>query len=295
MGQDHKNRPGGVEWPTLGLILMCYAGWVATLWTLPNAFAIPLLGIIIALHASLQHEVIHGHPFRQQWLNDALIWPPLTLIVPYARFKATHLAHHTDATLTDPYDDPETNFLAPDVWERLPRMIQSILTLNNTLFGRLIIGPAIGMIFFLLSEWRTRYGAVTRGWLLHIPALIITLAVIGASPMPVWAYFIAAYLAMSLLKLRTFLEHQAHERASGRSVIIEDRGPFAFLFLNNNLHVVHHMHPSVPWYDLPSLYRSRKDHYQRRNDGYIYRSYNEVFARYLWQRKDPVAHPLWRR
>ncbi|MEL6683026.1 MAG: fatty acid desaturase, partial [Pseudomonadota bacterium] len=108
-------------------------------------------------------------------------------------------------------------------------------------------------------------------------------------------YFIAAYLVMSLLKLRTFLEHQAHERASGRSVVIEDRGPFALLFLNNNLHVVHHMHPSVPWYDLPALYRLRKDHYLRRNGGYVYRSYGEVFARYFWRRKDPVAHPLWRR
>lgn len=295
MGQDNRRHPSAVAWPTLGLVVICYAAWVATLWTLPTTLAILCAAIIIALHASLQHEVIHGHPFRHQWLNDALIWPPLMLVVPYARFKATHLAHHTDATLTDPYDDPESNFLAPDVWERLPSPVQSILTWNNTLSGRLIIGPAVGTIFFLLGEWRARDSAVTRGWLLHVPALIITLAIVGVAPMPVWAYFIATYLAMSLLKLRTFLEHQAHERASGRSVIIEDRGPFAFLFLNNNLHVVHHMHPRVPWYRLPALYQSRKDHYQRRNDGYVYRSYAQVFARYLWQRKDPVAHPLWRR
>ncbi|MDX8348039.1 fatty acid desaturase [Cognatiyoonia sp. IB215446] len=295
MGQDNKNRPGGVAWPTLGLIVICYGAWFAALWFSPIVLAIPLLAIIIALHASLQHEVIHGHPFRWQWLNDALIWPPLMLIVPYARFKATHLAHHNDATLTDPYDDPETNFLDPGTWERLPSAVQMILTWNNTLAGRLILGPAIGTIMFMLGEWRMRDAAVTRGWALHIPALIVTLWVILVAPIPVWAYFIAAYFAMSLLKLRTFLEHQAHERASGRSVIIEDRGPFAFLFLNNNLHVVHHMHPGVAWYDLPALYQSRKDHYQRRNGGYVYRSYTEVFARYLWHRKDPVAHPLWRR
>lgn len=295
MGQDNKYRPGVVAWPTLGLIIICYCAWFATLWFAPPVLAIPLLAILIALHASLQHEVIHGHPFRHQWLNDALIWPPLMLIVPYARFKATHLAHHNDATLTDPYDDPETNFLDPDTWARLPRAVQIILTWNNTLAGRLIFGPAIGTIMFMLGEWRMRDAAVTRGWAVHIPALIVTLWVIAVAPIPVWAYFIATYLAMSFLKLRTFLEHQAHERASGRSVIIEDRGPFAFLFLNNNLHVVHHMHPGVAWYDLPALYRSRKEHYQRRNGGYVYRSYTEVFARYLWHRKDPVAHPLWRR
>ncbi|MEM9785550.1 MAG: fatty acid desaturase [Pseudomonadota bacterium] len=295
MGQDNGRYSSAIAWPTLGLIFMCYTGWIATLWMLPTAFAIPILATLIAFHASLQHEVIHGHPFRYTCLNDALIWPPLILIVPYARFKATHLAHHNDATLTDPYDDPETNFLDPETWHRLPPVIQMLLTWNNTLAGRLIIGPAIGTIMFLLSEWRMRDTVVTRGWLLHIPALITILTVVSVSPTPVWSCFIAAYLAMSLLKLRTFLEHQAHERASGRSVIIEDSGPFAFLFLNNNLHVVHHMHPRVPWYRLPRLYRSRKDHYKRRNDGYVYRSYAEVFARYLWCRKDPVAHPLWRR
>ncbi len=294
MGQENKQHPRAVEWPTLALILACYAAWIGALWVLPFALFIPIVAIIIALHASLQHEVIHGHPFSLQWLNDALIWPPLTLVVPYARFKATHLAHHTDATLTDPYEDPETNFLDPAVWDRLPRAIQTLLIWNNTLAGRFVVGPAIGTIMFFISEWRMRDVAVVRGWALHIPALIFTLAIVSASPTPIGAYFIAAYLAMSLLKLRTFLEHKAHERASGRSVIIEDRGPFAFLFLNNNLHVVHHMHPKVPWYDLPALYQSRKEHYQRRNDGYVYRSYAQVFARYLWRRKDPVAHPLWR-
>ncbi len=295
MGQTKTANAGGVEWPTLGLILMCYLMWFAALWGLPPWAAIPGLAVLIALHSSLQHEAIHGHPFAAQWLNDALIAAPLTLIIPYARFKATHLAHHSDITLTDPYDDPETNYLAQDVWDRLPRMIQLILTWNNTLAGRLVLGPAIGTVTYLISEWRARSPAVTRGWMMHIPALIGVLVVISLSPLPVWAYFVAAYLGMSLLKLRTFLEHQAHTRASGRSVIIEGRGFFAFLFLNNNLHVVHHMHPKVAWYALPALYRSRRDHYLRRNDGYVYRSYATIIRQYFWRTKDPIAHPLWRR
>jgi hypothetical protein len=32
----------------------------------------------------------------------------------------------------------------------------------------------------------------------------------------------------------------------------------------------------------------------RRNDGYRFASYAEVFRRYFWRAKDPVAHPLWR-
>lgn len=252
-------------------------------------------GVIIALHASLQHEVIHGHPFAQQWLNDLLIWPPLMLVIPYARFKATHLAHHHDEVITDPYDDPESNFLPADVWQGLPAAVRCFLRVNNTLAGRLCIGPLVGTIAFFISEWRMRDASVMRGWAWHLPALAAVVSVVSISPMPLWSYLIATYLGMSILKLRTYLEHRAHERASGRSVIIERGGVFGFLFLNNNLHVVHHMHPRVAWYRLPALYRSRKDLYQRRNGGYVYASYAEVFARYFWRAKDPVAHPLWRR
>ncbi|SFS02373.1 fatty acid desaturase [Yoonia litorea] len=295
MEQKQSTNRGGVEWPTLVLITVCYVAWGAVLWVLPLTMGVVFGGVVIALHASLQHEVIHGHPFRRQWLNDLLIWPPLTLIVPYSRFKVTHLAHHHDEVLTDPYDDPESNFLDEGVWEKLPVLVQGILRFNNTVAGRLTIGPLIGTISFLLCEWRSRDRQVLQDWAWHLPAVGGVLWLVSVSPMPIWAYCASAYLAMSILKLRTYLEHQASDRASGRSVIVERGGIFGFLFLNNNLHVVHHMHPKVAWYDLPRLYRSRKDHYLRRNGGYFYASYGDVFRRYFLRAKDPVAHPLWRR
>lgn len=295
MGQKKIAARLGFEWPTLLLILATYAGWATSLWALPLPVGVVFCGIMIALHASLQHEVIHGHPFRVQWCNDLLIWPPLLLTVPYARFKTTHLAHHNNEVITDPYDDPESNYLAGDVWERLPRAVQLLLRFNNTIAGRLTVGPAIGTVSFFICEWRIRDKEVQRAWLWHLPAVSAVGLVVAASPMPFWAYFIAAYMGMSILKLRTFLEHQAHARASGRSVIVERGGIFGFLFLNNNLHVVHHMHPRVAWYQLPRLYRSRKAHYLRRNGGYFYASYGEVLRRYFLTAKDTVAHPLWRR
>ena len=78
-------------------------------------------------------------------------------------------------------------------------------------------------------------------------------------------------------------------------MIIEDRGPLAFLFLNNNLHVVHHMHPRTPWYRLPQLYFSNREKYLTRNEGYRYDSYAQIFRRHLLRAKDPVPHPLWPR
>ena len=55
------------EWPTLGLLGGCYLLWLGV--TALHAeigywLAVPLLIVILAQHSSLQHEALHGHPFR---------------------------------------------------------------------------------------------------------------------------------------------------------------------------------------------------------------------------------------
>ncbi|MFN3723802.1 MAG: fatty acid desaturase [Paracoccaceae bacterium] len=286
-----------VEWPTLLLLLATYALWAlgtTTLYTLSPALGIVVTGIAITQYCSLQHEALHGHPFRIAWLNAALVFPALNPIVPYGRFRTTHLAHHHDPNLTDPYDDPESNYLDPQVWAALPRWMRMVLRVNNTLLGRMTIGPILGAALWLRSEARQlRHDrAARRDWALHLGGLSLLILWLVPAPMGGWAYVASAYIAGALLKIRTFLEHRAHETARARTVIVEDRGPLALLFLNNNLHVVHHMHPQVPWYRLPALYGANRDHYLRRNEGYAYRSYAQIFARHLLRAKDPVPHPL---
>ncbi|QYX58526.1 fatty acid desaturase [Roseovarius sp. SCSIO 43702] len=288
-----------VEWPTVALLAGVYGAFVLTtlsLSTISLALATLLLVPLVALHSSLTHEAVHGHPTRSARLNAALLFPCLIIAIPYLRFKDQHLAHHVDSVLTDPYDDPESNFHDPAVWARLPRWFRAVLSFNNTLLGRLIVGPAVALASFLRDDWRAiRSGdaGVLRGWLWHGPAAGLVLAWVAWTPMPIWAYLVACYGAMSVLKIRTFLEHRAHERASGRTVVIEDRGILAFLFLNNNLHVVHHMHPRVAWYRLWDVYEADPEKYLRRNDGYRYGSYGEIFRKYFLRAKDPVPHPLW--
>ncbi|EAR51355.1 fatty acid desaturase family protein [Oceanicola granulosus HTCC2516] len=290
------SEPRTFEWPTLALLAGCYALWAAALFGLAALspwLALPALVVALVLHSSLQHEAIHGHPFRNRRLNAALVWPALGLLVPFGRFRDTHLAHHHDAILTDPYDDPESNYLDPAAWRRLPRWLQAVLRVNNTLAGRIVIGPLAGQVAFLAGDWRARHEpAVRAAWAAHLPASAVVLSAVALAPLPLPAYLAAAYAAMSVLKIRTFLEHQAHEKARARTVIIEDRGPLALLFLNNNLHVVHHMHPRVPWYRLPRLYARNPARYLGVNGGYRYRSYAEILARYFWRAKDPVPHPL---
>ena len=286
----------GVEWPTLGLIGLCYLVLGIALFVPVSIWiAVPMAGVAIALHSSLTHEVIHGHPTRSRLLNAALVWPAVSLIVPFARFRDTHLAHHYDANLTDPYDDPESNYLDPIRWAGMSGPLKALLRFNNTLLGRILLGPVIGTIFWLRGDWRAVLRGnrlVIRGWLEHLPAMAAVVLVVLWAPLPLWAYLIAVWLGLGLIRIRTYLEHQAVEDVGGRTVVVEDRGPLSWLFLNNNLHVVHHLHPTVPWYDLPALYRARRNAYLGRNGGYVYRSYREVIAAHLFRAKDPLPHPL---
>lgn len=289
---------GAVEWPTLALLTGCYLAWalgttvLAALW-LPLGIAVLILAV--TLHSSLQHEVLHGHPFRTTALNEALVFLPIGLFYPYGRFRDLHLAHHRDERLTDPYDDPESNYLDPVVWAGLPRWRQHLLRANNTLLGRMLIGPALSVHALYTGDFRAILDgdrAIARDWVLHVAGLILVGLWIAYAEMPVLAYIASAYAGMSILKIRTFLEHRAHDLARGRSVIVEGRGVFSFLFLNNNLHTVHHAKPGVAWYKLPALYAEKREEFLRRNEGYLYRSYGEIFRQYFLKAKDPVPHPL---
>ncbi len=289
-----------IELPTLALIAGTYGVWMwstTALATLSLPLALIALTLALVLHASLTHEAIHGHPTPWAGLNAALMRPGLGLVVPYGRFRDQHLAHHFDENLTDPYDDPETNFMDPSVWARLPAGLRAVLRINNTLIGRLLLGPLLSSVLFMAEDVKAIARgdiAVRKSWLAHAASLLPVALWLGyVAAIPLWAYLLACYAAMSVLRLRTFLEHRAHAQARARTVVIEDRGVFAFLFLNNNFHVVHHMHPRVAWYDLPARYFANRDHYLRRNDGYLYRSYAQVIATYFWRAKDPVPHPLW--
>lgn len=287
------------DWPTLAVLFLCFALMGIAL-AAPHGYPLQqalLMVFALVLHSSLSHEIMHGHPFRARSVNTALGLFQPGFFIPFLRFRALHLAHHRNPELTDPYDDPESNYLDPERWERLPRAVRIVLVFNNTLLGRMLIGPAIGLGVFLRDDLRRIAGGerhIAWQWIAHLPSVAVTLWLVSISSMPLWLYLVAAYGALSVLRIRTFAEHRADARVAARSVIIEDRGPLAFLFLNNNLHVVHHVHPHLPWYKLPGVYRARRARFRRMNGGYVYRSYADLFAAHLFRMKDPVAHPLWR-
>lgn len=291
-----------IEWPTVALVAACYGSWFALATAGHNLYApvwIILAGLVTTLYWSIVHEVVHDHPTPSTAVNYALIWLPLGWTLPNARFRDLHIEHHETGALTDPFDDPESWYLDPADWVKRSRAAKLVLLFNNTLAGRLLIGPAInvwravaGDLATAVNQSKDRSGIVLA-WVHHgIAVAVLAWIVTQISAIPIWQFAAAAYLGISVLLIRTFLEHQAAEDNSERTVIIEDKGLLAFLFLFNNLHVVHHTRPGLAWYRLPGFYARNRQRFIRRNNGYVYPSYGAVFARYFLKAKEPVPYPL---
>jgi hypothetical protein len=78
----------------------------------------------------------------------------------------------------------------------------------------MILGSPIAQICFLTGEWRLIRAVgrqVITDWLLHLAGAGPVIWLLGRSPLPVRACGVAVYPALSLLKIRTFLEHRAHD------------------------------------------------------------------------------------
>ena len=302
VGTDKKTqKPRRVEWPTWVALAVAYSGWVACLWLYPLAGVLVCLpmAVLIAFHSSLQHEVLHGHPTRYPAVNEALVFLPLGLLIPYRSFRSSHLRHHNDSRLTDPYDDPETWYLAEREWPELSMPLRNILWINGTLAGRLVIGPWLMAYGFLRAELRAlRAGdAEVRGaWRRHLVGLVPVLALVHGFGVPIPVYILCAvWPALSLLSLRTFIEHRAACCPKQRSAIVESGWFWSLLFLNNNLHRLHHERPAVAWYELPAMWQGERARVLAENGGYHYDGYGAVARRWMFKRREPIVHPLMRK
>ncbi|MDD9911104.1 MAG: fatty acid desaturase [Ahrensia sp.] len=289
-----------VEWSTLFLIAVSLSGWLGAgliwqtnLWWL----SLPVMAVLATLYASLQHETIHGHPTRFAWLNEAMVSLPLGVLFPYRRYRDLHLKHHNDSNLTDPFEDPESYFWPLSHYNMMRPFMRRVFQFNNTFVGRLLIGPVLTIIGFSRTEWarlRAAEPGVRVAWLMHTAGLVLLFAiVIQLFAMPVWVYIVGVvYPAASLTAMRAYAEHQAAENIGGRSAIVETNALFSLLYLNNNLHIVHHAHPQLPWYDLPALYRERKHNYLAANDHLLFKGYGDIALRFAFTVKQPVDHPF---
>jgi fatty acid desaturase len=291
-------RAPKIEWLTIAIILAVYIVIGALVWFhafIPWWITLPVGAYAACLHSSLQHEVLHGHPTRHRLINEALVFVVPHLWLPYGRYRDTHLAHHNDANLTDPELDPESYYVLPEHWQGVQGVRRQLYIFNSTLFGRMLVGPAVGIVQFwsgeVLQMLQGRRDTI-KCWALFIVSATLVMAFVIQAGMPVWQYvLLIAYPGVSLALVRSYCEHQAHENIGARTIVVEASTFWSLLFLNNNLHIAHHDRPSLPWYQLPAYYKARRAQFLAKNQNYLMMGYGEIFRRFFFKPKEPIAYP----
>ena len=288
------------ELPTWLVAAAIYGGWlVLTLHAalLPWWIAAPALGCIIAWHNSLQHEAIHGHPTRYRAVNDALGMLPLGLWLPFHTYRRVHLLHHRVSLLTDPGTDPESFYFTAGQWRRMPRLARWLMIFNNTLVGRLTVGPAIAALRFWWAEIRALAGGdgrrVVGEWWPHLALVALLLWwVTAACGMAPWVYLLAAFIGLSLTLHRSFDEHRPAKGRDAGSVTVEAGLFWRLLYLGNNFHALHHRRPDIPWFRLRQTHRQERGNRSEPADGFAYRGYADILGRFLFRPRDVPVHPF---
>ena len=301
MATGHGGRGRVIEWPTVALAMVIYGAWLAAVFShdvLPWWSTAAVLAVVVAWHGSLQHEVIHGHPFRSRTANDALGSLPLSPRLPYQAYRRDHLGHHACDHLTDPVDDIESYYCTGGAWERLSPIGQRVALVNRTLAGRVILGPLLE----ITTVWARHIGEIRRGdmqlarwWVLHLlGAALLGAFVVGIADLPLGVYLLGLYVGHGLSLVRSYCEHRWVPGTASRSAVVRSGGFFGLLFLNNNLHHTHHAEPGAAWYRLPAIAdRLHSDEAAAAGAG-LYRSYFHVARHYLLKPFDEVVHPMHR-
>jgi len=229
-------------------------------------------------------------------LRRALIWPPIGIWLPFEIYRRSHSQHHRDSCLTYPGKDTESYYHEEEEWEDYGNLSRWLLIINQTFLGRLFIGPFLRTPQLLIKEVGKIIGGDTSNlgiWVRHVIAVALILLVVAEvfdmSALQYLTEFV--YLGLVLGMMRSFTEHRWGERPSERTAVVESNWVFGLLFLWNNLHAVHHVFPTLPWWKVPRVWRQQRERIQAQNGGFVFRGYGEIARRWLVTPNFIPVHP----
>ncbi len=265
---------------------------------LPWWVIMPVGAYLIAWHFSLQHEAIHSFRGVPAWLRFAVVFPPLGLWFPYPLYRKSHSTHHRDVHLTIPGVDTESYYVLQADWAAHGTLCRAaLLMFNQTMAGRLLVGPLLRLWILVdqgnapraargLQPFAALGRACRRGRQFSSGSSPASAAFPGGStacwsPIP----------GLSLGLLRAFTEHRAAEDSQERTASVESNALFSMLYLYNNLHVAHHLKPTMPWYEIPRFYRENRAALLASNGEFVYPGYAVLARRYLLAPVFSPVHP----
>jgi fatty acid desaturase len=284
--------------PTWLVAAVLYSAWAALIWfhaSLPWWVIAPLGAYLVAWHFSLQHEAIHSFLSAPKWLRWAVVMPPLGLWLPFPLYYEAHRKHHQNTHLTEPGVDTESFYVRQADWPTLSPLRRALLTANQTLAGRVLVGPLLRLEKLVVREFSRGDRSHLPHWIVHfILVAALFWYISGVAGMPWWQYVLLIALpAFGLGWVRSFAEHHYGTRPGQRTAITESNSFWGLLFLNNNLHAVHHVFPKMPWWEIPGYWRAHRSQILAHNGGLHFKGYGEIARQWLVKPIFMPPHPRW--
>jgi beta-carotene hydroxylase len=251
-----------VAWPTLAMAVLL----PATYWTLaglglarivPLWACAPILTFLSYAHYTLVHESIHGnlapgYP-RLRWLNTLVGWlGAIGLGYNWPIMMRTHVLHHAH-TNTD--QDPDIVVKGTFGQLLVKWFVRTVIVATIPLFVLRWLAPA---------KYRKAAAALLGAELWQASAVaVLVLALLAAATL---TGSVADWLCLLFIPTRSagliiniffqWLPHYPFERAERYlNTRISLWAGATALTLQQNLHLMHHLWPSVPFYNYGRLYR----------------------------------------
>lgn len=250
-----------VAWPTLALAVILPSSLLGVIWmglarVLPLWACTPILAVVSYAHYTLVHESIHGNvvssPKSLAWINTVVGWiGALGMGAGWPALQRTHLLHHSH---TNTERDPDI-VVKGTLGQLLVKWLIMVSTSLVPMFALRFVNPQrykrIGAVLTPAEIAQT--SAVT----LLTWALLIAAVATGRIVDWLMLWFLPTRLGVLILNI--FFQWLPHhpfdstERYHNTRISLWPGG--TVLLLQQNLHLMHHLWPSVPFYNYARLFR----------------------------------------
>jgi fatty acid desaturase len=277
----------------LWVVLMVASG-AAGFYTWGTWWALPcflVYGVLYSTGDHRAHELSHGTPFKTRWLNEALYHVCGFMTLHEGHYwRWSHTRHHTHTIIVG--KDPEIAFPRPV--SRLHAALDFFNLHAGPIQIRNICMQALGRITpdgeHFIPE--TERGKVVNSARIFVLVFVAVIAVCWYfhSILPAMYIVLPRFYGGFLAQFFNITQHAGlaedvyDHRLNTRTFTTNP--VFQWLYSNMNYHIEHHMHPMVPWHQLPKLHEAIKNQCPPVYTS-VWQAWAEVLPAINQQAKDP--------
>ncbi len=280
-----------LSWPIVGIFFAALALFAAGTWAavgnhLPAVATIAMNAVAIFVMFTVLHDASHYSISSHRWVNGVFGRAAMLFVSPLISFPAfgfIHIEHHRHTNDDD--NDPD-HFASHGPWWQLPVRFAAMDVPYVTFYARNL-------------RRRPRAELIETGASMTLAVGVIAAAVAtGNIWMLALVYLIPQRVAMfALAWWFDWLPHHGLDETQSENRYRATRNRvgmewlFTPLMLSQNYHLVHHLHPSVPFYRYLRTWRRNEEAYLERDA-----AISTAFGKSLdpdefreWKRTEPAS------